>query len=120
MNVGFAPSSAGNAAGTLLISSDASITPITINLSGAGLQPVPHAVTFAWDPVPSAAGYYLYRSTVFGGPFSKLNFAAITGTTYTDATAMAGGTYYYVVTSVDSAGVESLYSHPVTIVVPIP
>ena len=120
MNVGFVPSSAGNAAGTLLISSDASITPITINLSGAGLQPVPHAVAFAWDPVPSAAGYYLYRSTVFGGPFSKLNFAVISGTTYTDTTAMAGGTYYYVVTSVDSAGVESLYSDPVTIVVPIP
>ncbi|MBZ5660252.1 MAG: MBG domain-containing protein [Acidobacteriia bacterium] len=120
LNVGFAPSSAGNVAGTLVISSDASITPITINLSGAGLQPVPHAVTLTWDAAPSVAGYYVYRSPLFGGPFTKLNFAVDTSTTYTDPTAMADGTYYYVVTSVDATGVESLYSDQVTVVAPVP
>ncbi len=120
LNVGFTPSSAGNAAGTLEVSSDASITPITVNLSGAALQPVAHAVTLAWDAASSVAGYHVYRSTVFGGPFTKLNFATDTSTTYTDSTPMAGGTYYYVVTSVDVTGVESLYSDQVTVVVPVP
>ena len=121
LNVIFAPSSSGNVTGSLVISSDSTGSPLTISLSGAGLQPVPHSITLAWDPGPSSVvGYYVYRSTDFGGPFTKLNFARITATTFTDPTAMSGGTYYYVVTSVDAANVESLYSDQMTIVVPIP
>jgi fibronectin type 3 domain-containing protein len=120
LNVGFVPSSPGNVSGTLAISSDATNSLVTINLSAAGSQPVPHAVTLAWDPAPAVAGYYVYRGIVFGGPFTKLNFAMDTATSFTDPTPMSGGTYYYVVTSVDATGVESLYSDQLTVVIPIP
>ena len=120
LNVIFAPSSSGTVSGSLVISSDSANSPITISLSGAGLQPVPHSVTLAWDPAPSVLGYYVYRSTEFGGPFTKLNFAMDTATTFTDPTPLSGGTYYYVVTSVDAASVESLYSDQVTVVISVP
>ena len=44
--------------------------------------------------------------------------AIIADLTYVDSTVAASSTYYYVVTSVDSAGVESLYSNEVTAVIP--
>jgi fibronectin type 3 domain-containing protein len=63
-------------------------------------------------------GYNVYRSTVSGGSYAKINSSMVAGTTYTDATAASGQTYYYVTTSVDSSGVESLNSNEVQVVVP--
>jgi fibronectin type 3 domain-containing protein len=62
----------------------------------------------------------VYRSQVSGGPYSKLDSALITSSSYTDSTVQAGQTYYFVVTSVTSAGVESADSTQVSATVPTP
>jgi glycosidase len=71
-------------------------------------------VTVAWDAVPGAAGYNLYRSPVSGGGWVKLNNAPFTGTDYTDNGLQNSRIYFYVVTSLDAAGNESAYSNEVS------
>jgi fibronectin type 3 domain-containing protein len=66
----------------------------------------------------TVSGYNVYRSTVSGGPYSKLDSALVATTQYVDSTVQAGQTYYYVVTSVDSSGQESAYSNVATATVP--
>jgi fibronectin type 3 domain-containing protein len=65
-------------------------------------------------------GYNIYRSTVSGGSYTKLNSALNTATSYVDKTVAAGTTYYYVATAVNSSGAESGYSAVVVAVVPTP
>ncbi|MCK4470768.1 MAG: alpha-amylase, partial [Anaerolineae bacterium] len=70
-------------------------------------------VELAWDGVPGTAGYYVYRSPVTGGGYTRLNDAPLTDTAYTDDTVVNGRLYYYVVTAVDDAGNESAPSNEV-------
>jgi fibronectin type 3 domain-containing protein len=63
------------------------------------------------------SGYNIYRGTVTGGPYAKLNASVDASPAYTDV-GLASGTYYYVVTSVSSSGAESGYSNEVQVVVP--
>jgi fibronectin type 3 domain-containing protein len=78
-----------------------------------------HSVTLNWTASTSTvSGYNVYRSTVSGGPYTKLNSTPIAATTYVDTTVQSGQTYYYVVTSVDSSGVESTDSSEVSAIVP--
>jgi fibronectin type 3 domain-containing protein len=62
----------------------------------------------------------VYRGTVSGGPYTKINTVLGTAATYVDNTVKSGQTYYYVITAVNAAGVESAYSNQVTAVVPSP
>jgi fibronectin type 3 domain-containing protein len=92
---------------------------------GAGQAPQPsvnsHVVDLSWTASTSTvAGYYIYRGTTSGGPYTRLNSTLATATTYSDTTVQPGNTYYYVVTSVDSNLVESAYSNEVTAAVPTP
>jgi glycosidase/fibronectin type 3 domain-containing protein len=68
-------------------------------------------VDLAWNGVPGAAGYYVYRSPVSGGGYARLNDAPLAATTYADETVVNGRLYYYVVTAVDEAGNESGWSN---------
>jgi len=61
-----------------------------------------------------AVGCNLYRTTSTGQGYTKLNATLITGTAYHDTGVQAGITYYYVVTSVDSDGDESIYSEEIS------
>lgn len=70
----------------------------------------------AWDAVPGVAGYNVYRGTVSGGPYVKIA-EMVALTSYTDC-GLSAGTYYYVVTSVDSNGVESAYSNEAVAQIP--
>jgi len=54
---------------------------------------------------------------VSGGPYTLVNTSLINATSYTDTSVVAGQTYYYVTTAVDSAG-ESVYSNEVTAAIP--
>ncbi|MGF7034118.1 pectate lyase [Paenibacillus mucilaginosus] len=54
-------------------------------------------VELAWSSVPKAASYKVQRSEVNGGPYTTL--ASVTEKSYTDSTAEAGRTYFYVVTA---------------------
>jgi hypothetical protein len=122
LKVEFAPASAGSANGDVVITSNAVHSPITIPLAGTGtaVQQVPPSVALAWDASKSSGvlGYNVYRGTASGGPYTKLTPSAIPGTQYTDTAVEAGHIYYYVVTSVDSSGVESGYSSQVSVSIP--
>jgi hypothetical protein len=119
LNVTFAPSATGSLPGSVTITSNASNSPASITLSGTGVQPVSHSVTLSWTASTSTvSGYNVYRSSVSGGPYTKLNSTPVAATTYVDTAVQASQTYYYVVTSVDSTGVESAYSAEVSAIVP--
>ncbi len=80
-----------------------------------------HSVSLTWDASTSSnvAGYYVYRATSSGGPYTKLS-SLLSGTSYVDGNTQAGQTYYYTTTAADSSGDESAYSNQVTASIPIP
>jgi len=119
LNVTFAPAGTGLIPGSVKVTSNATNSPATIALSGTGVQTVSHSVTLTWTASTSTVtGYNVYRSSVSGGPYTKLNSTAIAATTYVDTTVQSGQTYFYVVTSVDSSSVESADSAEVSATIP--
>ena len=62
-----------------------------------------NAVSLAWNAVGGATSYKVKRGTASSGPFTTLA-SGITATSHTDATAVPGTTYYYVVTAVNGVG----------------
>jgi hypothetical protein len=86
-----------------------------------------NAVDLSWDEATdcnggAVSGYNLYRSTTPGGSYTKVNTSLITQIQYDDTSSLgaqaqnagssmaSGTTYYYVVTSVDADGDESVHS----------
>jgi hypothetical protein len=121
VTVTFDPLVVGAASGGLSISSNASDS-VVVALSGTGVsQPVQHSVALNWNASTSTvSGYFVYRGTVTGGPYSQLNSSVDPSTSYTDSTVQGGQTYYYVVSSVNSSNVQSPYSNEVSVTVPSP
>jgi hypothetical protein len=116
LNVTFAPTAAGTAAGSIAIGSSAGA--VSIALAGSGGQLSPHTVALNWDPsTSSVVGYYVYRALP-NGTFAKINPAPAVLTAYTDANIQSGQTYTYVVTAIDANNTESDYSDPVLAVIP--
>jgi hypothetical protein len=118
--VSFTPSAIGNRAASMSITDNASGSPHTVSLSGAGI----HYVALSWtaSATSGVVGYNVYRGTALGGPYpTQLNSSPIDGATYADATVVAGQTYYYVATAVASDGAtESANSNEASAVVPSP
>jgi fibronectin type 3 domain-containing protein len=69
-------------------------------------------VAVAWSPVTAAVSYNIKRGTNSAGPFTTVG-SVTTGATFSDY-GLAAGTYYYVVSAVNSAG-ESANSSAVSI-----
>jgi hypothetical protein len=83
--------------------------------------PIQHSVTLTWAASSSTvSGYNVYRGTVSGGPYTVINTALDASLSYVDDTVASGDTYYYVVTSVSSSGVESAFSSQLQVSVPTP
>lgn len=120
VTVQFAPSAAGAVNGAVTISSDATNSPATVNVSGTGLSTTPHTVALAWTASTSTvSGYNVYRGTTPSGPYpTKLNSSLVGSVQFTDSTVTSGQTFYYVVTAVDSSNVESTFSNQATAVIP--
>src|SRR5947209_7266886 len=117
-SVVFASTTAGSAIGNISLVSNATNSP-TIALSASGVQPIPLARTLSWNPSLSAVvSYNVYRGTQSGGSYQKLNSLPAPTTTYTDNSVLAGQTYFYVVTAVDSRNVESVHSNEVSTTIP--
>jgi len=80
-----------------------------------------HTVALSWvaSTSPTITGYNVYRSTVNGSGYVKINGSTlVTVLSYTDTTVQNAATYYYVTTAVDSTGTESSYSNQATAVIP--
>lgn len=120
VTVQFAPSAAGAVSGTVTISSDATNSPASINVSGTGVAATPHTVALAWTAsTGTVSGYNVYRGTTPSGPYpTKLNSSLVGSVQFTDNTVTSGQTYYYVVTAVDSNNVESTFSNQATAIIP--
>lgn len=121
LTVGFAPKTSGSAAGTLTIRSNAQNGTLTVPLAGTAGTAASHSVALSWTgPGSQIAGFNVYRSTVSGGPYSKINGALVVPTNYSDQTVVSGTTYSYTVTAVATNGAESGRSNQTTVAVPTP
>ena len=120
-SVKFAPASAGSVTGSVTVASDAANSPIVLALSGTGTAPVIHSVSLSWTPSSSTyAGFNVYRGSISGGPYTKIDTSLVITCSFTDSGVSSGQTYYYVTTELDSIGNESGYSNEVQAVVPSP
>ena len=91
-----------------------------INTAPAADSPT-HFIELSWSQSESAvSGYNIYRGSHTGGPYSKINSSLNAAPAYRDTSVRAGQTYFYVTTSVDSSGVESLRSNEAISTVPTP
>jgi Abnormal spindle-like microcephaly-assoc'd, ASPM-SPD-2-Hydin len=120
MAVTYSPSSVSNASSTVSISYSLSTSPLKISVSGSGVQVSPGSVSLGWQASvsPGVIGYYVYRGSISGGPYTALNSSPNSSTQYMDATVLSGSTYYYVVTSVDSSNMQSSFSAQVKASIP--
>jgi len=87
------------------------------------LAPIQHVVALSWAPSTSAniTGYNIYRASVSGGPYLRINSGGLVAATlYDDASVKSGTNYFYVVTTMDSSGAESHFCNQVKAVVPYP
>jgi len=119
LSVQFSPTTAGSVNGGISIASNASGSPAAVPLPGTGVAPVRHSAALSWNASTSTvSGYNVYRSTVSGSSYTKINSSLVAALNYTDSTVQSGTTYYYVTTAVDSSGAESVYSNQATAVIP--
>ena len=88
--------------------------PLTVTATGGGTHhtvvvnlTVTAQIALTWTASQGAAGYNIYRSTVHGGPYTKVNSSLDPNTSYNDQAVQDGVTYYYVTTAVDHQGRES-------------
>ncbi|MGC1170205.1 MAG: choice-of-anchor D domain-containing protein, partial [Candidatus Acidiferrales bacterium] len=119
LSVAFDPATPGAVTGGLTVTSNATNSPATISLSGTGLAPASVALSWTASTSSDIVGYNEYRGTT-PGSYSKLTSSPVASTTYTDTTVQSGQdiTYYYVVTAVNSSGMESVDSSPASVTVP--
>jgi fibronectin type 3 domain-containing protein len=120
LNVKFAPTSAATFNGSIAVASNAPT--LTISLTGVGTAAATHSAVLTWtaSSTSGVVGYNVYRGTITGGPYTKLNSSSVAVLTFTDSTVVAGQTYFYVVTSVDGSGLESVFSTEVSGTIPTP
>jgi centrosomal CEP192-like protein len=121
-SVAFSASSSGSQSGALVLTANGA-TALTIPLSGTGVTPTAHSVDVSWIASSSSGiqSYNVYRGTTSGGPYSRVsNGLTATATLFTDSTVVSGNQYFYVVTAVNSTGVESVASNEVKAAIPIP
>jgi hypothetical protein len=111
-------------AGTFTLFGDPAMTlrvPLPTMPAGVSVSVRDGVVRVSWSQAQdcdgaAAAGYNLYRGTTPGGPYEKVNSELITATGYSDPEATSG-TWYYVVSAVDTGGVESVKSGELSVTV---
>jgi fibronectin type 3 domain-containing protein len=99
---------------------------LSVFVAGSMMSLAPSAyaqtIKLAWDPSPNSgvAGYNVYRSQQSGVYSTPLNGSNIvTSAAFTDSGVHSGATYYYVVTTVSTSGVQSGFSNEVLATVPV-
>jgi hypothetical protein len=118
LDVTFAPAATGTVKGSVTVTSSATNSPDTIALLGTGVTQIQHSVSLSWNASTSTViGYNIYRTTVSGGPYTKLNVTPMATTSYTDSTVQSGTGYDYAVTSVETNNVETAFSNQASAVI---
>ncbi|HEY4979360.1 MAG TPA: choice-of-anchor D domain-containing protein, partial [Candidatus Acidoferrum sp.] len=118
--VTFAPKSTTSMTGSVNLENNATASPIAVALSGTGVAlSSTHSVALSWNPSGSVdvVGYYVYRATGSGSS-GRLNSSPQSNLSYTDLSVVAGSTYTYSVTAINSAGIESARCTDASITVP--
>lgn len=115
----FAPQQSGTASATVSFTSNATNFAAE-TLTGTGSVPPSHSVSLSWSDASGAVGYNVYRGSLSGGPYAKINSVLDASTTYTDSSVQSGQAYYYVTTAVDSSGAQSGYSNEIQALIPSP
>jgi hypothetical protein len=88
-----------------------------INFTAAAIAA--HSVALTWTASTSTvSGYNVYRSTVNGSGYTKLNSSLVPALSYSDTAVQSGTTYFYVATAVDSGGDESVNSNQASAAIP--
>jgi len=118
IQVFFTPTATGSRSGALTVVDNTAAGKHVINMSGTGVNK--HNVNLSWTASTSqVVGYYVYRATQSGGPYTELSLVPSTQTAFVDSLP-GGATYYYVVTALNSSQIESVTSPEVTAVIPAP
>lgn len=115
LTVTFTPTTAGAASGSVSVASNATSSPTVITLVGSS-----YYVSLSWTASSSSdvVSYNVYRGTTQGS-YAKINPSPVTTLSYSDMSITATNvTYYYVVTAVNSSGVESTDSTPASVAIP--
>jgi fibronectin type III domain protein len=97
-----------NSVGTSLSSSQASATPQAPPATPNSLVALPGnaLVSLSWSASSGATTYIVLRSTTSGGPYTAIA-TSVPATSYSDATAANGTTYYYVVQAMNVGGTSA-------------
>jgi len=71
-------------------------------------------VSMAWGgpSVGDLYGYHVYRATGIAGPYTRITAAPVTTPSYIDGAVLEGTAYFYELTAVDEAGLESRRTAP--------
>jgi hypothetical protein len=79
------------------------------NPTGLVDTPADGSILLDWDDniESDLDAYNVYRGTVIGGPYSRINSLPVGSSTYTDATVVFGTTYFYIVRAYDTSTNES-------------
>jgi hypothetical protein len=108
----FTPTASGRETGNITLTNTGQDSKLQIKLAGTGVQETSHSVALSWVPGDQDyVGFNIYRSTVDGGPYTKINSQLDSSPSYTDSTVQGGMTYYYCATEVNTEGEESPYSN---------
>ena len=108
----FTPTAAGRVLGDVTLTDSGEQAQLQIKLAGTGVQEGSHSVALSWTPGDQNwVGFNIYRGTVDGGPYTKINSSLDGSPSFTDTTVEGGMTYYYCATEVDAQGEESPYSN---------
>jgi Abnormal spindle-like microcephaly-assoc'd, ASPM-SPD-2-Hydin len=117
--VTFLPNASGTANASLTFTSNASNSSTTESLTGTGQAAASHWVGLTWNPSSGAVSYNVYRKLSTDQTYTQI-YSGDTTTSYTDNNVVAGQTYDYVVTGVDTSGDESGYSNMAPATIPTP
>src|SRR5271166_672670 len=97
----FTPTAQGHAIGNITVANTGDDSEVKIKVAGTGIEGNSHSVALSWTPGDQDwVGFNIYRSTIDGGPYTKINSSLDPSPNFTDSTVEGGMTYYYCATEV--------------------